>query len=159
MKSLFLRMVCITILALISNPLFANPNKTFGLGIILGEPTGFSAKLNLSQKVSIDGALAWSLDGDTSFHLHSDLLFHSRNIFRIDADEIQTKGFDLYYGAGARIRFRDNPDDQVGIRVPIGLEYNFDFPIGVFLEFAGIMNIVPNTDFSFNAGIGARYFF
>src|SRR5690606_36657366 len=100
MKLLVVRIACCTLFAFFTAPLLANPTKIFGLGIILGEPTGFSAKLNLSQKISIDGALAWSLDGDTSFHLHSDLLFHSRNIFRIDADDIQTKGFDLYYGAG-----------------------------------------------------------
>ena len=41
----------------------------FGLGVILGEPTGISGKLWLGGKTAIDGATAWSslLNADGNF--------------------------------------------------------------------------------------------
>jgi len=34
----------------------------FGVGVILGEPTGISVKNFISRSTAVDGALAWSFD-------------------------------------------------------------------------------------------------
>ncbi|MCB0272163.1 MAG: hypothetical protein KDD46_04040 [Bdellovibrionales bacterium] len=133
--------------------------RPLGVGFILGEPTGLSMKYNLGPTTAIDGGAAWSFSGKDSFHLHSDLLFHTNNLFSVQNEDIRTNGFDLYYGAGLRLKFNDG-DDSFGIRAPIGLEYLFhDAHLGVFFEFAGILDLTPDTDFNINAGIGLRYFF
>jgi hypothetical protein len=42
----------------------------------------------------------------------------------------------------------------------VGLAYLFDgAPVDVFLEAAPTMSLIPDTDFDFDAAIGARYWF
>ena len=45
---------------------------TWELGVILGEPTGLSAKYWMSQETALDFGAAWSFKGDGQFHLHVD---------------------------------------------------------------------------------------
>jgi hypothetical protein len=60
---------------------------------------------------------------------------------------------------GGRIRFEDN-DSRVGVRVPVGLAYLFEGePVDLYIEVAPILDLTPDTGFSMNGGIGARYFF
>ena len=51
-------------------------DRGFGAGIILGEPTGLSAKSWLSQQNAIDLGLAYSFRHRGYFHLHADYLWH-----------------------------------------------------------------------------------
>ncbi len=137
----------------------------FGLGIILGEPTGVSGKLWLSKTDAIDGAAAWSFESHEAFHLHLDYLMHSFNLIKVEKGKLP-----IYYGIGGRIRFLNNDegvdhgdgddDIEIGLRIPVGLEYLFEkAPLDVFLEIAPILDLVPDTEASFNGGIGVRYFF
>jgi len=84
--------------------------------------------------------------------LHADYLLHSYDILKIRKGELP-----LYYGIGARVNFRDKT--TVGLRGVVGLEYIPDnIPIDLFLEFAPILNLIPDKKFRFNAAIGIRYF-
>lgn len=132
----------------------------FGLGIIIGAPTGVSGKYNLSPKNAIDGALAWDL-GDDALHLHGDYLWHRKGDLRID-----TVNLDWYFGVGGRIKFRDSKprdkddDFRLGVRGPIGISYTFRDPrIEVFGELALILDLIESTDLDLDGGIGARYYF
>jgi hypothetical protein len=128
-------------------------NNSFGLGVIIGEPTGISGKLWTGYNTAIDGAVAWSFEKESSMHLHGDLLFHSFNRARVDKGKLL-----LYYGIGGRIKFED--DSKVGVRVPLGINYLFaDSPLDFFLEIVPILDLAPKTDFSLNGAIGIRYFF
>ena len=63
----------------------------------------------------------------------------------------------LYYGVGARFLFAN--DSHLGIRGVIGLNYLFDnVPLDIFLEIVPIFDFIPETELSFNGGIGIRYF-
>ena len=127
----------------------------FGLGIIVGEPTGLSGKLWLSKTSAIDGAVAWSFEGEDAFHLHGDYLLHSFNLIRVDKGKLP-----LYYGIGGRIKFTEDDDARVGLRIPVGLAYIFSGErVDIFLEIVPLLDLVPDTDFSLNGGIGVRYFF
>ena len=66
---------------------------TFGIGVVLGEPTGVSGKYWLSEQTAIDGAFGYSF-GDR-FRVSMDYLVHT-NAF--EAPE-----FPLYYGVGGAI--------------------------------------------------------
>ncbi len=124
-----------------------------GVGIILGEPTGLSGKLWLTEKTAVDGAVAWSMWDGGAMHIHADFLVHSFNLINVSQGQLP-----LYFGIGARVRLANDP--MVGVRVPVGLAYLFgSAPIDVFLELVPILDLVPATAFHFNSAIGIRYFF
>ncbi len=132
----------------------------FGLGVIVGEPTGLSAKAWLGGNVAVDAAAAWSFFGNSALHLHADVLYHNFSLINVSAGELP-----LYYGVGGRIKFvetkTDNGDKfKLGVRVPVGLEYLFPAaPVGIFLELVPLLDVIPGTDFGFNAAVGARFYF
>ncbi|MDO9575313.1 MAG: kelch repeat-containing protein [bacterium] len=133
-------------------PVMFVKNRRLGMGLIIGEPTGLSAKLWITENSALDGAIAWSFVNGGCLDLHADYLLHRYNILKIRKGELP-----LYYGIGARVNFRDKT--TVGLRGVVGLEYIFDtIPIDLFLEFAPILNLIPDRNFRFNAAIGIRYF-
>jgi len=128
----------------------------FGLGVIIGEPTGLSAKAWLSSKSAVDFAAAWSFEKHAKFHLHADYLLHSFRLIKVEKGELP-----LYFGVGGRLILREHDhDDLVGIRIPVGLEYFFDeLPLDVFVEVVPVVNLAPDTDADMDGGIGIRYMF
>lgn len=135
----------------------------FGLGIIVGEPTGFVGKYYLSNRNAIDGAIGWSLEKNNYMHLHGDYLFHNWDL--IDVDEGRMA---FYFGIGGRIVLadddddrRDNdPEDHIGLRFPLGLNYLFENRIfDIFAEIVPIMDVAPETDFDIEGALGARFYF
>jgi hypothetical protein len=142
------------IISFLHSPVLAEGGP-FGLGIILGEPTGISGKFNISKRNAIDGAVAWSLKDDNDLHLHGDYLYHNYSWIIPDTGELP-----VYFGIGGRIKIRDKHDDEIGIRFPIGMDYIFEeAPFDIFLEVVPIMNLAPETEFDINAAVGGRFFF
>ena len=128
-------------------------DRGFGLGLIVGEPTGISGKQWLDGRRALDGAVAWSFDEEAAMHLHADLLFHSAGGSRRNASRLL-----YYYGIGGRIKFED--ESKAGLRIPLGLDYlSPGAPIDVFFEIVPLLDLAPKTDFNLNAAIGIRYFF
>jgi hypothetical protein len=128
----------------------------FGLGVILGEPTGLSWKIWTGGKTAFAGGAAWSLGQKNYFHPHVDYLFHNEDLIKV------SKGrFPFYYGLGVRFLFRDDDEsDKVGIRFPLGFEYLFESPsLGLFFEFVPIFDVSPKTRVDLNGAIGVRYYF
>jgi len=120
------------------------------IGVILGEPTGISLKSWQSDTKAIDGAVAWSFGENGSVHMHADYLWHNW----LDAEQ---GGLAFYYGLGARAVFAD--DSKFGARIPVGLQYLFpDTRLSMFFEVAPTLNLIPETDFGVNGGIGVRFF-
>jgi hypothetical protein len=130
----------------------------FGAGIILGEPTGASLKYWLNDTLAIDGAVGASFnddDHDSNFYLHSDLLIHNFDLIPVPQGRLP-----IYFGAGALVRFRDDEDNQVGIRIPVGVSYLFDnAPIDVFAEIAPAIDVAPDVRGEITGGIGIRFWF
>jgi len=128
-------------------------HKGVGLGIIVGEPTGFSFKYWATTSTAFDAALAWSFIDGGAFHIHVDYLLHSFTLFRIDEGKLP-----FYYGIGARLKTSD--DTQLGVRVPLGVAYLIqNAPVDIFFEIVPILDFIPKTDLKINAAIGARYYF
>jgi hypothetical protein len=128
-------------------------DKDFGLGIILGEPTGISAKKWLDDKSALDGAVAWSLVTPSSFHLHADYLYHDFNLFNVKKGKLP-----LYFGIGFRIRIGD--EDRIGIRIPVGICYIFEqSPLDIFFELGPVLDLTPATRLRLTSSVGIRYFF
>lgn len=127
-----------------------------GAGIIIGEPIGGSLKYWFNDTLAIDGAIGWSSHDDTDLYVHSDVLWHKFDLFPVSRGRLP-----LYFGVGGLIRFRDNNEDnQVGVRVPVGLSYMFDnAPMDIFVEIAPALDVAPNVQGEITGGIGIRYWF
>ncbi len=121
-----------------------------GLGIILGEPTGISAKMWTDSNTAFDAAAAWSFGNEGALHLHADMIVHNFNLLN--------ESFPVYYGFGAQINLADDPN--LGLRLPLGILYKVESePIDFFLEFVPVLNLLPDTGFNLNSALGVRYFF
>ena len=151
MKKSFLVLIVFTA-SFLSNA-FAQ-EKGFGLGVILGEPTGFSAKYWTGETTALDFGLGYSFTSDNSvFYLHTDYVFHNRDVIQ------SAENFIVYYGPGARLKVREN-DSRLGIRGVAGIlwiPHNSSFDL--LIEMAPILDIIPATKFDVAGGIGGRFFF
>jgi len=133
----------------------AAQDSGLGLGVILGEPTGLTVKWWVGRGAAMDAAAAWSLEKRSSFHLHVDYLLHNLSLFKVETGRLA-----LYYGMGGRIKFREDDDEKVGLRIPVGMDYLFaGAPFDVFLEIVPLVDLIPGTDFDMNGSVGIRYWF
>ncbi len=127
----------------------------FGIGIIIGEPTGIDAKFFLSGTNAIEGAVAWSVSGKNNLHLQAEYLYHRYDLIKVEKGQLP-----LFFGVGGRVIFREDADDIIGVRIPVGLVYEFEnAPFDVFGEIVPIMDLTPDTDFDLEGAIGARFYF
>lgn len=132
-----------------------SPNR-FGAGIIVGEPTGASLKYWLNDTLAVDGAVGWSFHDHTDAYFHSDILWHDFDLIPVSQGRLP-----VYFGAGGMVRFRDDRhDNQVGIRLPVGVSYIFDnTPVDIFAEVAPVIGLAPDVRGEVTGGIGIRYWF
>ena len=127
----------------------------FGMGIMLGEPSGLSGKLWSGGNNAFDFGLAWSTSKNSGVAFHADYVWHKMDMITVDKGALP-----FYYGIGVRYRNRDNSNDNIGVRVPFGLDYLFaQSAFDVFFEVVPILDLAPDTDFDINVAIGGRYFF
>ncbi len=128
-------------------------DQGFGLGFMLGEPTGISFKKWTGSKTAIDGAVAWSFSGQNSLHLHADYLVH-----RFDLIKVEKGRLPVYFGLGARLKLEDRT--KFGVRIPVGVCYIFeDVSLDIFFELVPMFDLAPDTDFKIAGSIGVRYYF
>src|ERR1035437_1385447 len=153
------------LIMVLAKPIAAHDHG-FGIGIILGEPTGISAKLWTSKNNAFDFGLGFAIGGDrisnhgnyyyggSRIHFHMDYLWHSFNVIR------STERFPLYYGFGARFNSGGGYDGSFGIRGVIGIAwFPHSTPIDIFAELVPVFQLTPLAGLGFDAGLGIRYFF
>lgn len=165
-KKLLFSLISVSLLTLglsIKSAEAQQSDTKIGLGLMVGEPTGLSFKAWTSETTAFDAGLAWSFGRYDAVNIHADYLWHNFDLF---GDDIEKGQLPIYYGIGGRIIFADDypdPGDEnvvLGARVPVGINYLFeDSPVGLFLEVAPIINIVPETDFDLDSSLGVRYYF
>ena len=140
--------------------------RPFGLGVILGEPTGLSAKAWTSSANAFDFGLGWSVGGDrigkfeglyaggSRVHLHMDYLWHSWRTIR------SSERFPLYYGIGGRLNSGAGYRNSLAARGVFGVAWMpRTAPVDVFIELVPSLQLLPATGFGLDAGLGSRYFF
>jgi hypothetical protein len=135
-----------------------------GIGLILGEPTGISAKKWINHEHAVDAAAAWSFSENDSFQFHADYLFHDFGIFHSAAVGGRLPA---YIGIGGRVKLeahdgekgRNEHDSLLGVRIPLGVSYILaKAPVEFFAEIVPILDIVPDTEFDLNMAVGARFY-
>src|SRR5215470_10529806 len=102
----------------------ADPHA-FGLGVILGTPSGLSAKAYLARAHAIDVAIGAAFVHGNGFHISADYLWHP--VILAD-DEAFT--LPLYFGVGGRMLLRGEDANgsskfHLGPRIPVGILFDF----------------------------------
>jgi hypothetical protein len=145
----------------------------FGLGIMLGSPTGLSLKYYLGKSgQAIDGGVGEAFGGYGGLQVHVDYLWHPVMLARSAAFNLP-----LHFGIGARLLdhdrgrdYHDEVDDShlhIGVRVPVGLTFDFTkVPLDAFIEVALVVDAIAgdhrhedDIGVDLNAAIGVRYYF
>ena len=154
--------IAIFIIFLFSSPYAQRGMEGFGIGVIVGEPTGITIKIWTGNTTAFQAAAAWSFSGYESFQFHADYLFHNFGI--LNSDEMRG-ALPLYVGIGGRIKLKedndldDNDEASIGARVPLGMSYIFeDTPLDIFIEVVPILDVLPDTDFDLNGAAGIRFY-
>jgi len=139
--------------------------RGFGIGFILGEPTGISAKLWTSNVNAFDFGLGFGMGGDrinyngnyndgSRVHFHMDYLWHSFNAIH------STEKFPLYYGIGGRFNSGAGYDASFGVRGVFGIAWvPRSTPLDIFVEVVPVFQLTPSAGFGFDAAMGIRFFF
>ena len=132
-----------------------------GYGLIIGNPTGLSAKVWFSNVWAIDGAMGVAR---SEFDTHLTLLGHNFEWgYRTSDDSVVNRilrhgELPFYFGMGPRVLFEDKT--ELGIRFPLGLSYlphasTWEF----FAEIAPVVRLTPDAGVNGDFGVGVRYYF
>lgn len=120
-----------------------------GLGVVLGEPTGVTARFMRGGN-NFQVHAAWSFTGDGALQLNGDYLRSGK----IDTEPMMP----FYFGLGVLVKFAKK--SEMGLRFPIGLNHFFKSePFEIFGEIVPIFRLIPDTSFKLGGGVGVRYYF
>ena len=126
----------------------------FGLGIVVGDPSGITASLPMGANNALNLTVGYGLSHqEANLTVLGSYVWHARDLVTVDAGRVS-----LYFGPGARFRLAEA--SEVSLGVTLGMDYLFEnAPLQVYLEVCPGINIVPNTNTNATAGLGLRYFF
>ena len=127
----------------------------FGLGIVLGDPSGLSFKGYVGPTMAIDGAVGYGVINDGHLSAYVDFLWEWQMTSWERAD------LALYVGVGPKIgQFFHHDELRVGARAPVGVSFQFSrVPLDFFVEVAAGLWFIDHVDFDLDAGLGLRYWF
>lgn len=132
----------------------------YGIGIILGYPTGFSGELVWSENSAIVFNAGWSLREDFGLHVTATYQFMFPGVIKGEEGEALNQVVP-YLGVGGRMLLEDKEGDSdvhVGLRGGGGIEYLIK-RFGLFVELYPVVDIIPETDADFEGGLGFRFYF
>jgi len=127
----------------------SNPAKEIGVGVVLGDPIGGTAKLWLDRDFAVDIGVGYS--GSTV--LWGDLLYHAWNLL----PPIDEGRLGLYLGAGPRIETGD--DTEFGVRTLAGLSWRLTRqPMEFFAELGPVFRLTQGGGVGVDGGVGVRLY-
>lgn len=179
---LVLTVAALLVLVLAPPDAQAHPRKNgpFGIGVILGEPTGLTGKYFFDDMMALDfhvGVEGFDNDRHDNVALYVDFLFH------FPVGEFSWATLPLYVGPGLTLVFddddcyhtrfgkycedrdRDRFDDDdldihLAIRAPFGLAFWFSkFGGEAFVEIALQLFLIEHVDIDLDFATGFRYYF
>ncbi len=135
----------------------------FGLGVVVGEPTGFSAKYWTRSDRAFDFALGASF--------YSDFRFHGTYLFHVDAFDYQR--IPLHYGIGVSVVGKGErtvvvgrntvtrrSDLGIGPRGSLGVSYLLPTaPFDIFLELGATLFVIRPVGLELDLLVGTRFYF
>ena len=138
------------LLSVVASPVCAQKAGDVGVGVILGSPTGGTAKLWLSDRQALSAGIGFS----SSLMVYGDYLWHSWTVLPQPSEG----RLPVYLGLGGQIRTLT--PDEFGVRGVLGLAYWLPRnPVEVFAEFVPVVRVAPWASVGLGGGIGLRYYF
>ena len=141
-------------------------SKSFGLGVLVGDPNGLSAKKYLGGRShAVDMALAYRLWGafGASYYGHGTYLIHPNEFVELDGVVLS---WHTGVGGFLNLAFMDDgyggTDTFVytGARVPIGIDVDIEkLPVQMFVDVAVNIGLIPSTVLDAQGTLGFRYYF
>lgn len=140
--------------------------RSFGLGVSLGEPTGLNAKLWTSRTSAFVFGMGWSIGGDrvgsyegdftgdSRIHFHIDYLLHVYNLIG------STGQYPVFYGIGMHYNTGGGYINSIAVRFVGGIAYMpLDSPFDFFIEFVPALQLISTSDLAIDSAVGVRYYF
>jgi hypothetical protein len=140
--------------------------KTWGLGAVIGAPTGLSANYFLSETRTVHTTLAYDFGGNDRLQIASHYQWRMNNL------QFENIKLGWFYGAGARLAFHDDDnhndkhdhdddgDVDFGPSGTIGIFHEFEkVPLEVFLKGNLTVNLISDTDVDADVMLGLHYNF
>jgi hypothetical protein len=162
MKLIMTRIMLVLASLLVFSPAYAIRRGDQGVGVMIGNPSGFSYKMWLDEGVAIDAAAGVD---QGEFDLHTTFLIHNFDTAKgwaktssVFKSILEDGDLPWYFGAGPRVLFEDKT--EFGVRFPVGFSFlPHDSPWETFAEFAPILRFTPDVGIDADFGIGLRYYF
>ena len=128
-----------------------------GLGVFLGQPTGVTFEMDLSETSWLDFKATWSFAGG---HGGFNILLQGNYEYAFPGLlAIEDVTFTPFVGGGVFANVYDG-GASIGVRVPGGLAYRFrNVPLELFLELGIDVYLIPGFGLDGSGGLGARYRF
>lgn len=132
------------------------------IGLRLGDSDGFGAEISYQRGIGGNNRLEFDMGWRSNNNFDAvKIVGLYQWVWNID------KGFNWYAGPGGGVGFVDFDDDLGGgsdtyifIAGDIGIEYNFDFPLLLSLDFRPEFGFGDsNDDLDFDIALGVRYQF
>lgn len=151
-----MKKIAVVVIYIIFSGFIYSQHQGVGLGIRIGEPTGFNAKYWISSSTALSFNMGYALASNSRLHISADYLYHLYDL--IDIPENQGN-IPFFYGFGVRIVTRKVGESSFGARGIAGTAYYLkEVPVDIFVELAPVFRLFPSTGIDFDAAIGARYF-
>ncbi|MBI1804875.1 MAG: DUF3996 domain-containing protein [Ignavibacteriae bacterium] len=155
----------VALAVLLLAPTAAPGQGKFGVGFVVGDPTGVAWKYKLNANNALDGAIGFS--PFDRYRLHVDYLWHS--------NPFHEQNLALHYGAGVAFGFGRTEyivvndgrsryllrDQEIGfgVRGVIGLTYRVQqSPVELFFEAAPLVIVSPAGGMGVDVGLGVRFY-
>lgn len=120
-------------------------NSEFGLGLVVGEPSGLNAQFFWGPKSAVDVTAAWSWN---------DWFMTTADFQVYDYIGDAPREWRWYYGLGGYLAVPEH-DGILGIRIPLGIKYHVPHSqIDVWAEVAPALQVIPGTEAEFHGGLG-----
>lgn len=130
----------------------AEAQQVFGIGLMLGAPSGVSLKASVSPASSADLLFAWG--PSDSFFAQGQYNFTILTLRKSDDNAIN-----LYGGPGLYLRFPTQRKAIFGFSGDFGIGWTFKQNVEFFTEISPKMGLIDETEFDVTGGIGFRFLF
>lgn len=129
--------------------LYASPKKV-GVGVIIGHPSGISLKHWVTRREAVDMVVGWF--SPNYFYIHGEYLYHFPQP-KVDGQMVP------YVGMGVVFRVKTGREGELilGARLCGGMELLYR-PIGLFMELAPMVDMIPVGTVHICGGIGLRFY-
>lgn len=146
----------ILFLAIFFIPVESRTGGPFGLGFVVGDPTGLTMKIWTGKERAITAAMAFGTSHNRSDAIYLNVMhnWHDFNLAPVEYGQLP-----FYLGLGGRL-WSGNDDFTLGVRGVGGVSYMPPrSPVDIFLEIGVCIDFVGNTGGDADMGLGLHYYF